>query len=97
MDIERSLSLSEFCLAERISKSKYYALRKKKLSPDEINIDGVLRITPQSHRRWREKMIALGKSKAVQLEVKRRRELAEIAGRAAAKSPLHISKRRRRR
>jgi hypothetical protein len=92
IDPQRSLSLGEFCFAERISKTKYYELKKRGLAPDETNIGGLLRITPKARETWHERMAELGKSEAAQLEAERRRELAVIAGRAAAQSPLHVSK-----
>jgi hypothetical protein len=95
MDIDprRSLSQQEFCWLENISKAKFYELKKRGLTPDEIDIDGVLRITPKARETWHARMAELAKSEAAQLEAGRRRELASIAGRAAAASPLHISKR----
>jgi hypothetical protein len=95
VDPRRSLSQNEFCWLERISKSKYYALRKQGLAPDETNICGVIRITPQARETWHTRMAALAKSEAAQLEAERRRELAVIAGRAAAQSPNHVSRRPR--
>jgi hypothetical protein len=97
MDIDprRSLSQNEFCWLERISKSKYYQLRKKGLAPDETNICGVIRITPEARETWHARMAALAKSEAARLEAERRRELAVIAGRLAAQSPNHVSRRAR--
>ena len=104
MDIDprRSLSQQEFCWLENISKAKFYELKKRGLTPDEIDIGGVLRITPKAREEWHERMAELAKSEAARLEAERRRELAAIAGRAAAQSPNHISRhprpgRRRRR
>ena len=92
IDPKRSLSQDEFCFAENISKTKYYELKKRGLAPDETNIDGLLRIYTESARKWHERMAELAKSEAARLEAERRRELAVIAGRAAAQSPLHVSK-----
>jgi hypothetical protein len=96
MDIDprRSLSQQEFCWLENISKAKFYELKKRGLTPDEIDIDGVLRITPESREAWHARMAELAKGEAARLEAERRRELAVIAGRAAAQSPLHVSKRK---
>jgi hypothetical protein len=54
MDIDprRSLSQQEFCWLEHISKAKFYELKKRGLTPDEIDIDGVLRITPKARETW---------------------------------------------
>ena len=98
MDIDprRSLSQQEFCWLENISKAKFYELKKRGLTPDEIDIGGVLRITPKAREEWHERMAELAKSEAARLEAERRRELAIIAARAAAASPNHVSKNRAR-
>jgi hypothetical protein len=75
---------------------KFYELKKRGLTPDEIDIDGVLRITPKARETWHARMATLAKGEAAQLEAARRRALAAIAGRAAAQSPLHASKQRSR-
>jgi hypothetical protein len=48
-----SSTIAEFCAVERISRAKYYQLRQKGLGPDETRVDGIIRITPESHARWR--------------------------------------------
>ena len=95
VDPQRSLSLGEFCYAERISKNKYYELKKRGLGPDGTDIDGLQWITPESREAWHERMAERAKSEAARLEAERRRELAVIAGCAAAQSPLHVSKQKR--
>jgi hypothetical protein len=50
-----SSTIAGFCAAENISRAKYYELKKKGLGPDETRVDGVIRITPESHQRWRRK------------------------------------------
>jgi hypothetical protein len=94
MDIDprRSLSQNEFCYVENISRAKFFKLKKRGLAPDETNIDGLIRITPKARETWHTRMAELAKSEAAQLEAQRRRELAVIAGRAAAQSPKHISR-----
>jgi hypothetical protein len=93
--VDTSQTIGEFCRAERISKSVYYELKARGLNPDEFEIPGtrIKRITPEARAAWRERMAELAKSETAQLEAERRRELASIAGRAAAASPRHISKR----
>jgi hypothetical protein len=93
IDPKRSLSRNEFCYVEHICRAKFFDLKKRGLAPDETNIDGLIRITPKAREAWHARMAELAKSEAAQLEAERRRELASIAGRAAAASPLHISKR----
>jgi hypothetical protein len=91
----RSQTRAEFCLAEHLSKSTYHALRKRGLGPEELVVPGlkIIRITPEARDAWHTKMAELAKGEAARIEAERRRELASIAGRAAAASPLHISKR----
>jgi hypothetical protein len=50
-----SSTIAEFCAAEKISRAKYYELKKKGLGPAETRVDGIIRITPESHARWRRK------------------------------------------
>ena len=96
MDIDprRSLSRLQFCWVENISPAKYHKLQKKGLGPAVTDIDGVQRITPEARAEWHHLMAERAKSGAAQLEAARRRELAVIAGRAAAASPNHVSKNR---
>jgi hypothetical protein len=90
-----SKTIPEFCETKRISRSTYYKLKRRGLGPDTFNIPGLRleRITSQAEAEWDERMLELAKSEAAQVEAQRRQELAAIAGRAAAKSPLHVSKR----
>jgi hypothetical protein len=92
-DPNRSLTLPEFRYVDNMSAAKYYTLKRKGLGPEELNVDAMIRITPEARAKWQARMAELAKSEAAQLEAERRRELASIAGRAAAASPLHISKR----
>jgi hypothetical protein len=92
-DPNRSLTPSEFRYLERMSPSKYHELKKKRLGPEEIDIDGMKRITPQSRERWHQLMTERARSETALLEAERRRQQAVEAGRAAAASPLHISRR----
>jgi hypothetical protein len=96
-EIKRSLTVGEFCLVERFSKTAYYGLKSRGLAPDEFEIPGtrIKRITPEAHAAWRERMAALAQSEAAQLEAERRRAQAVAAGRIAAASPLHVSKRQK--
>jgi hypothetical protein len=52
---EPSKTIDEFCEHERISRAKYYELRKDGKAPAELRIDGVIRITPKAHAAWRRK------------------------------------------
>ena len=97
MDIDprRSLSQKQFCWVENISLAKYFELKKRGLGPDVTDIDGLQRITPESREAWHERMAERAKGEAARLQAERRRELAVIAGRAAALSPKHVSKRQK--
>jgi hypothetical protein len=52
---EPSKTIDEFCRHERISRSKYYELRKLNKAPTELRVEGLIRITPQAHAAWRRK------------------------------------------
>jgi len=98
MDIDtdqRSQTIAEFCQHERISKTTFYKLRAAGLGPNELRLpnSAVVRITPEAREAWRVRMTEIAKTEAAQLEVERRRELAAVAGRIAAESPLHVSRR----
>jgi hypothetical protein len=81
---------------ENISLSKYHELRKKGLGPAVTEIDGLQRITPEARDDWHALMAEHAQSEAARLEAKRRHEQAITAGKRAAESALHISKRRKR-
>ena len=93
LDPNRSMTLSEFRYVENMSPTKYHGLKNKGLGPEEMNVDGMIRITPEARAKWHERMAELAKSEAAQLEAERRRAQAAEAGKIAAASPLHISKR----
>ena len=82
-----SETIAAFCDAENLSKSSYYELQKRGLGPEELRPPGtkIIRITPEAHAKWRERMSELARTEAAELEAARRRELATIAGRLAAK------------
>lgn len=50
---EPSKTITEFCRAEKISRAKYYELKKADKAPAEMRVDGIIRITPESHANWR--------------------------------------------
>jgi hypothetical protein len=51
-----SSTIREFCVIEKISRAQYYVLRKKGLASDEMRADGIIRITPEAHLRWRRRL-----------------------------------------
>jgi hypothetical protein len=90
VEIDRSLTIAEFCALERISKAAYYGLRGRGLRPPGTSI---VRITAQARREWHARIGEAQKSQAAELEVARRSAQAAEAGRIAAQSPAHVSKR----
>ena len=79
-DPNRSMTLREFRYVENMSAAKYYDLKNKGLGPEELNVDGMIRITPEARAKWQARMAELAKSEAAQLEAERRRELANMPG-----------------
>jgi hypothetical protein len=94
--VEHSLTPAGFCAAERMSKSSYHKLKNLGLGPEVYVPPGtrIERITPEAHAAWRARMAELTKSESAKLEAERRREVAVIAGRIAAQSPMHVRHRR---
>jgi hypothetical protein len=45
--------IQEFCDAHRNSRSKYYELKAKGLTPDEMLVDGRRKISVEAAARWR--------------------------------------------
>jgi hypothetical protein len=93
-----SQTIPEFCASEKISKATFYDLKKRGLAPDVLEIRGsnIRRITAAARAAWHTRMANLASSEAAKLEHERRRELTAAAGKAAALSPLHISKQHKR-
>lgn len=88
-------TITEFCAKKRISKASWYELEKRGLAPEVLEIPGtrIRRITAAAEAAWDARMVELMQSKAAQLEAERRRAQAAEAGRIAAQSPRHISRR----
>ena len=84
----RSETFAEFARAEG-------KLKKLGLGPDVLRVLGtrIERITPEARQAWRERMAELAKSETAQLEAERRRAQAAEAGKLAAQSPNHVSRR----
>jgi hypothetical protein len=93
----RTLTRQEFCALERMSLSTYAKLRRLGRGPDEVRFPGMAftRITPQARAEWHARIEEWRKSEAAELEKKRRSAIAKRAGERAAKSPLHVSKKRK--
>jgi hypothetical protein len=93
-DGEPSKSISEFCLLEKMSKPKFHDLVSKGLGPVLIREGNLVRIV-ESRRSWHQRMLWHAEQQAALREQARRREQASAAGKIAARSPLHVSKRRK--
>lgn len=91
-----SETIAEWCKVEKMSKATFYGLRQRnpELAPQTIEIPKtrIVRVV-ESHEAWRARITKAMKVKAARLEVARRREIAAIAGRIAAQSPHHVSRR----
>jgi hypothetical protein len=91
-DGEPSKSISEFCLRENMSKATFRALAAKGLGPMIIRQGAFVRVV-ESHKSWRDRMLWHSQQQTALREQARRREQASAAGKIAAASPLHVSKR----
>jgi hypothetical protein len=96
---ERDWTPQEWRLRKLISKSTHNKLKKAGLAPEEevIMLPGfkLRRITPQARRDYERKIAELRQSKEAALESARRQAQVEAAGRLAAQSPNHVSRRAR--
>jgi hypothetical protein len=91
-------TITEWCAKERMSKASFYSLLRAnpELAPKTITIPNtrIIRVI-ESHEDWRARVADLARSADAQLEAARRREIASIAGKAAIKSPKHITRRQK--
>jgi hypothetical protein len=94
---ERALTIAEFCDVENLSRATYYKLKRLGYGPEEtrILVAGVvlIRIAPAARLDWHKKLAALRDSEAGALEFARRQAQAVVAGKLAAASPAHVSRR----
>jgi hypothetical protein len=99
-------SITDFCKSRGMSRAFFYALKRRKLAPklDEIILPGepgvnrgrglrLVRISAESERAWDKQMEQLRATKAAELEVERARAQQVVAGKLAAESAAHVSKR----
>jgi hypothetical protein len=77
-----SLSISQFCKAEHLSRATYYAFKRDGLAPREYRVPGtnIIRITAQARRDWQDRMENGPSLK----DVERLIERGQRAGRASA-------------
>ena len=93
----RSLTKAEFCELERMSVATYHKLKRAGYGPAEVRFPGMAfaRITPQARQEWHALIEKLRTDKNLQLELERRTVQSREAGKRAAASPRHVSKRPR--
>ena len=87
----RSKTRMEFCFKKHISPSTFHKLKRQGLGPKQ---DYLGRISPEAEDAWDQLMASLAESEAAKLEAERRSAQAAEAGRIAAASPLHHSRRK---
>jgi hypothetical protein len=97
VDTERSLTRKQFCAAENISLSTYAKLKRLGHGPDETHFPrmALVRISAEARRRWHAENEKWNKTKEADLENQRRVDNSRAAGKKAAKSPDHVSKRKK--
>lgn len=95
-DVGPSMTIREFCALERMSKVTYHKLKRNGLGPDELRAPGMtfVRITPAARLDWHARMAEMRKSEAVEKERQQRSDACRVAGKLAAASPNHHSKKR---
>jgi hypothetical protein len=98
MESEHSLSINEFCARHRISRGKYFSLRKAGLGPAEMRLGHALvRISAEADLAWQRARENPTGSELVEIE-QGKAALAARGSRAgclAAASPKHVSRKRR--
>jgi hypothetical protein len=95
-DDDRAYTVREFCVLERMSHTTFHKLQKAGLGPAVLRFPGMafVRITAAARREWHARIAALAQEQDAQLEKQRRSALKSRAGKAAAASPAHVSKRK---
>ncbi len=93
--LQPSLTIRQFCVRENMSPASFYKMRRLGFGPVEMVIPGteIIRITPKAHREWRARLEQQGKTKEAELERQRRANQRRAAGKNAAASPQHVSRR----
>jgi len=94
VDTNPNLLLPELCAVDRISLTTYFKMKKLGIGPRETHFLDAIRVTPEDRRAWHRKLQKQHEKKSSQLAQERRNAMRRIAGRMAAASPRHVSKRR---
>jgi hypothetical protein len=90
-----SLTIKAWCQQERCSPATYYKLARSGAGPKTIRIGRAVRII-ESRESWHRRMAELNATQTAKRQHRRLVELASRAGKAAAQSAAHWSKRRQR-
>jgi hypothetical protein len=95
--IARAMTREEWAASKSISIATYHNLKKRGLAPEELEVPGtnLIRITAKADREWEARMRELAATDEHKRERERRSATARIAGRLAAQSPRHVSRRKR--
>jgi hypothetical protein len=94
---DRDMTILEWCARHNWPRTKFYTLPPKH-RPKILEVPGTRapRITAESNREWEQRMYQLRESEAVKREAERRSKQTSMAGKVAAKSPLHVTNKRQR-
>ena len=94
---ERSYTIEQFCFLESIGKNSFYKMRRAGTAPEvyyvPVGSARLPRISAQARRDWHRKLKDLRLNEADKLLAQRKRAQTIEAGKLAAASPLHISRR----
>jgi hypothetical protein len=92
-----SQTIKQFCDSANISRATFFKTQRLGIGPKVMRVPGtrIVRVT-ETRNEWHERMAESAQQEAAKLEQQRRVEQARTAGYAAARSPLHISRRQRR-
>lgn len=94
-NVTASETIAEWCAVENMSKAAFYDLKRRSpdLVPQLLEIPGtrIVRVI-EPHDAWRARVAEASKRSQARLERERRKEIAAIAGKAAAASTAHVSK-----
>jgi hypothetical protein len=94
----RALTIDEFCFVEHISKASFYAMQRQGTGPEVTYLPArgrapMPRVSAQARRDWHAALKARHATAAAALEATRKREQCAEAGKLAAESVQHVSKR----
>jgi hypothetical protein len=95
MPINESMPFRRWIRAKGFSLSTGYKMKNAGLAPKLLEVPGIRTsvVTPEADAEWEARMSELAQGEAAQLEVARRKAQAAEAGRIAAMSPRHHSRR----